>query len=94
MAKNNSKLKVASLVIALAVLFSGIVATWAIYGENIEDTAADVDELKEDGCKPSQKNGNDINLINYRLDDIQTTQQIMQTDQRADMKEILRRLPE
>jgi len=33
----NGRLRIIGLIVTLAVLFAGIVGTWALYGENIED---------------------------------------------------------
>ncbi len=49
----------------------------------------DADNLEVEGCKPAQKNGSSIELIEYRLDEMQITQRAIQSD----TKEILKRLP-
>ncbi|KKK56979.1 hypothetical protein LCGC14_3059120, partial [marine sediment metagenome] len=49
----------------------------------------DADDLEIKGCEPAKKNNSSINLIEYRLNEIQATQQTIQ----ADTKEILKRLP-
>ena len=107
MAKNNGKLKVASLVIALAVLFSGIVGTWAIYGKSIEDNAEDLNKLETDGCKPTivlekelaltKKDvvtvQKDIVTVQENYEELKVEQQAMRIEQSDGFKEILRRLP-
>ena len=93
---NGNNTKWFGLALAALALLGTIIATfvWAQADIKAVDTKAlaiieDVDDLKADGCKPSSKNTNSINVINYRLDALQKTQNQVQSD----TKEILRRLP-
>ena len=105
MAKNNSnKLRnwicIIIGILTLAGIFAGGVMAWGNLGNKLDNhtnlqkeqlfqIVTDADDLEIKGCEPAKKNNSSINLIEYRLNEIQTTQQIIQ----ADTKEILSRLP-
>lgn len=89
MAKNG-RIKLISLIAMFAILFAGIVTTWAVYGSDIEVNSSENAELKEEGCLPARKNTTDIAVITGQLETIQTEQRSI----KADTKEILKRLPE
>lgn len=93
MAKQNGKIKLLGLIITLALLFASVAGTWAVYGENIEDNTTATTELKQDGCKPANKNILDIALMQKDIQIIQTTQTQMRVEQKAGFREILERLP-
>ncbi len=95
MAKNGiNKLRVMGLVILLATLFAGLVGTWVLYGENIEDNMKDIDKLEIDGCKPSAKNTFGLALFQKDMETMQKTQADMHIEQRDGFTAILERLPE
>jgi len=93
MAKNNGRFRLLGIVITLAVLFAGVVGTWAVYGKNIEDNTLAVSELKIDGCKPSIKNKFDIALMRKDIVSIQKTQEDILAEQKEGFQKILNRLP-
>lgn len=93
MKNNNGKLKLIGLIITLAVLFAGVVATLAVYGENLDDNTDAITELEQDGCAPAEKNRFDIALIQKDIATIQKTQTEMRLEQKKGFKEILDRLP-
>ena len=58
------------------------------------------ESLEVDGCKPAQKATRSIDLIEYRMDEFQATQEEFSIEQKAqrrenaeNFKEILKRLP-
>ncbi len=92
MAKN-SKIRLISLVVIVALLFASVVTTWAIYGENIDDNAVAVTELKKEGCKPSGENTLDVALMQKDIATIQEDVSEIKTEQKEGFKAILERLP-
>ncbi|HDY89126.1 MAG TPA: hypothetical protein ENH82_13555 [bacterium] len=96
MAKDRTQISLWKLIIAIMMIVATTVAgfVWAQADIKAIDVKAnsiiaDAKDVEIEGCKPSQKNGRSIDLIEYRLDQIQTTQTTIQ----ADTKEILKRLP-
>ena len=96
MAKNSTA-RYIGIVITLLVIIGGIIANFVWTQADVQaiDTKIEVvdtrvDVLKEEGCQPARQSIRSIDLIEYRLDEIQTTQRTIQQD----TKEILKRLPE
>ena len=94
MAKGNGRLRLIGLIVTLVVLLAGVVATWAIYGEDIEDNTADIVKLEKDGYAVADTNKFDIALIQKDIETIQRTQKDMRREQRKGFEEILKRLPQ
>jgi hypothetical protein len=54
MANNNGKyIKLASLIVIVIIAVGGVIASYAV-------NADDIDEIKNEGCLPSRKNGEAI----------------------------------
>ena len=97
--------------ITLAVIFASIVTSYAVQGEKTSanennmivhkiDNKEKFAELKKDGCEPGKQASNDMNLVKYRLDSIDTRQEQFSVEQKAIrrdnqtfQKEVLKRLP-
>lgn len=86
--------------LTLASMFAGGVMAWGALGSRMDSHAEvqvlqlatvheEAAELKTEGCKPAKGNASKINLIEYRLNEMRTTQTAIQ----ADTREILKRLP-
>lgn len=97
MAKNNKAKWIGiSLIITLAVLFVGIAGTWAVYGENIDDNAEAVEELKDEGCKPTIPLRLDVALVKRDIAIMKEDISDMRVEQKegfTEILEILRPLP-
>jgi len=103
MAKNN-KLKWLVIIVPIMVLFAGVVGTWAIYGEDIEDNQKAVTgafkavkEAKSE-CKEQisilKKDGCDpARDHKTEIAVLKSTMKVMQIEQREGFKAILERLP-
>ena len=85
----NGRLKWVSLIITVVILFSGLVTTWALYGENIKDNTEDIAVMNVEGCKPIQPLKQRVSLVEYRLDEFSKEQKTI----KANTEEILKRLP-
>lgn len=96
MSKNGNRVKWISLGVSVLVLIVGVVLAWgdlgkadALQSERTTSISLKTDILKDDGCKPSQKNKFDIALVQKDIETIQTAQKAILDD----TQEILRRLP-
>lgn len=96
MTKNNNKIKIASLIVTVTVIFVIIVTTWAGYGNDIENNVVAIEKLDNEGCKPTQK----FELVEYRLNSIDkkmegfsVKQEAMRKANEESFKKILFRLP-
>ena len=85
--------------ITLAGIFAGGVLAWGDLGNKIDNQIEKTISLTVEGCKPAQKNGNSISLIEYRLNSIDKKQETFSVEQKdmrkeneAAFKEILKRL--
>ena len=92
--------KLIGMGITFLVLFTGIIATWTVYGEDIDDNAVAVIRVDTEGCKPIAPIKLDIALIKKDIETIQKSQGEMKTEQTAMREEqrdgfqaILERLP-
>lgn len=94
MTKANNNVRLIVPIIALAVLLTGIVTAWAVYGEDIKDNAKAIVKIDIEGSKPAVQNKMDIALVKKDITTIQGDIKEMRTEQRAGFKEILKRLPE
>ncbi len=113
MAKENCEKKgitFTRLLITAAILLAGGVSAFTVVkiqasnnGTTIEtnkkEAKADVAELKKDGCKPAQKHGADMKVVEYRLDSIdkgmgefRTEQQIMRNESKQQFEAIMKKL--
>ena len=87
--QGNGKAKWACLILTIAVLLSGLVTTWALYGENIKDNTEDIAKLDASGCNPAQKLQLRTTVLEYRMDEFGKEQRTI----KANTEEILKRLP-
>ncbi|HDY90192.1 MAG TPA: hypothetical protein ENH82_18990 [bacterium] len=98
------------LLITAAILLAGCVSAFTVVkiqasnnGKAIEanktEAKADVVELEIDGCKPTQKHGADMKVVEYRLDsidkgmgDFRVEQQIMRNESKQQFEAIMKKL--
>ncbi|KKL66648.1 hypothetical protein LCGC14_2142870 [marine sediment metagenome] len=100
MRKNNSMVRWIGMGLVIAGLLTSIIATWTVYGKDIEDNYEDIGILKEEGCKPSQQHKIDIVIVQKDIKQIKKDSaamaedvEEMRTEQQQGFKEILKRLP-
>ena len=89
MAKINGKMRLTIGIVSLVVIGAGLVANYTLHGADIKVNTDKVTELKKDGCKPAAKATQDIAVIKYQLNDIETRQGEMRKENRASFKEVL-----
>ncbi len=95
MAKGNGNwIKITGLIVTLVVLLVGVVATWAVYGKDIENNGKATTELKEEGCKPANKHKIQIALVEKDISMIQQDITAIRTEQKEGFDAILKRLPQ
>ena len=88
MAKTNGKrlnIAIASLLVVVIAWASSGLTSYVGNAHQTDDTAADLVELKEDGCDPSGINGTSIAVIETKLDNIEKN---MEADTKAILKAI------
>jgi len=95
MAKDNgtSLIRYAGFFLTLAVLFAGIVGTWAVYGKEISTNAENISVINNDGTKLAAKNSFDVAILRKDVTGIQEDLDEMRSEQQAGFDEILKRLP-
>ncbi len=89
MAKTNNTLRWVSIAIVLVGAVVGIVKAFTVYGKDIAHTQKEVLELKLEGCAPAQVHTTQMAVFETKL------QTILEdvAENKADTKEILKRLP-